>query len=83
MKKLVTIGILVAALAGPASAAGRGGVVRHARVQALCPQSVIFPPGRDYAICGGRFWIRDANGKIVPVSFWRLQHRNDPPDNLP
>ena len=23
------------------------------------------------------------NGKIVPVSFWRLQHRNDPPDNLP
>ena len=82
MFKLATIAALVAALAAPTSAvAVHKAAARHARPLALCPQSVIFPPGRDYAVCGGRFWIRDAQtGKIVPVSFWRLQHRFDPPD---
>jgi hypothetical protein len=83
MKKLATIGALIAALAIPASAAGQRAHLVRARAQALCPQTVVFPPGRDYAICGGRFWIRDANGKIVPVTFWQLQHRNEPPDNRP
>src|SRR5262249_51489058 len=81
MSKLFIIGALVAALAGPASAAGHRSPARHPRGKVLCPQSVIFLPGRAFATCGGRFWIRDPQtGQIVSVPFWRLQHLNDPPD---
>jgi hypothetical protein len=84
MKKLATIGALIAALAIPASAAGQRAHLVRARAQTLCPQTVVFPPGRDYAVCGGRFWIRDPQtGRVMSVSFWRLQHRNYPPDDLP
>ena len=81
MYKLATIAAVVAALAAPAAAAaGHKPTARHARVQALCPQSAVFLSGRDYAVCGGRFWIRDPQtGQVVSVPFWRLQHRNDPP----
>ncbi|HEY6835145.1 MAG TPA: hypothetical protein VI142_01635 [Gaiellaceae bacterium] len=85
MYKLATIAALVAALAAPASALGahKAGAY-HARAKSLCPQSVIFPPGRDFAVCGGRFWIRDPQtGRIEQVSFWQLQHRFDPSDNRP
>jgi hypothetical protein len=81
MRKLVVIGALVAALAASAAnAAGQKAHMHRARAQALCPQSVIFRPDRAYAVCGGRFWIRDPQtGQIEQVSFWRLQHLNDPP----
>lgn len=81
MYKLFIIGALIAALAAPASGAGSGKTGRPIRAQALCPQSAVLLPGRDYMICGGRFWIRaPQTGQLVPVSFWRLQHLNDPAD---
>ena len=84
MYKLATIAALAAALAAPASAVGAHKALHHARAKALCPQSVIFQPGRDFAVCGGRFWIRDPQtGQVVQVSFWQLQHRDDPSDNRP
>jgi hypothetical protein len=84
MKKLAMIGALIAVLSAPASAVGQRAHLVRARAQVLCPQAAIIPPGRDYAVCGGRFWIRDPQtGKIVSVSFWRLQHRNDPGDDRP
>jgi hypothetical protein len=73
--KLVTIGVLVAALAVPASAAGKGIHLHRARVQAACPQIY---PGRPYGMCGGKIWIRDPqSGQFKAISFWRLQHLND------
>jgi hypothetical protein len=82
--KLFIIGALIAALAIPAAASAHRAPARHARIKALCPQSVVFLPGRDYAVCGGRFWIRDPEtGQTVQVSFWRLQHRFDPSSDRP
>ena len=80
MYKLATIAALVAALAAPAaSAVGQRTHAYQARAQALCPHGVIFRPDRIYATCGGRFWIRNPEtGKVEPISFWRLQHLNDP-----
>jgi hypothetical protein len=81
MHKLVIIGTLVVALAGPAGAAAHRAPVRHSGVQALCPQTVIISPARRYTICGGRYWVRDpGTGKVKAVPFWRLQHMNDGPD---
>ena len=35
-------------------------------------------------MCDGKFWIRDPEtGKVVAVSFWRLQHLNDPNPDRP
>jgi hypothetical protein len=84
MYKFAAIGALIAALAVPASAAA-GQRVRagYALDRAPCPQTTVFRPGRNYAMCGGRFWIRDSQtGKVVPVPFWRLQQPNlaDQPD---
>jgi hypothetical protein len=82
--KLVTIGALVAALAAPASAAGQGVRARHAKAQIACPQAVVMIPGRNYGMCGHRFWIRDSKtGQVKAVPFWRLQHQNDPTDDRP
>jgi hypothetical protein len=81
MYKLATIAFLVAALVGPASAAGKRAPVRPRAVQALCAQTVIIPPARGYVFCGGRFWVRDPEtGKVKSIPFWRLQHMNDGPD---
>jgi hypothetical protein len=77
--KLGTIAVLIAAVAAPASAA-----VHRARVhssQASCPQTVVFPQGRAYGTCGGRFWIHDPQtGQLRSISFGRLQHLNEGPD---
>ena len=84
MYKLFTIAALVAALAAPASAVGKGIGPRHARAQLSCPQTVVFQPGRNYGMCGHRYWIRDAQtGQVKAVPFWRLQHQNDPTDDRP
>lgn len=84
MCKLVTIGALLAALAVPAGAAGHGARVRHTRVQISCPQTVVILPGRNYGMCGNRYWIRDAQtGQFEAVFFWRLQHQNDQTDDRP
>lgn len=84
MYKLATIGALVFALAGPASAAGHQTPVRHSGVQAFCPQTVVMVPGRNYGMCGHRFWIRDPKtGQVKAVPFWRLQHQNDPTGDRP
>lgn len=73
--KLVTIGVLVAALAVTASAAGKGIHLHRARVQVACPQIY---PGRPYGMCGGKIWIRDPqSGQLKAISFWTLQHLND------
>ena len=83
MYKLATIGIVVVALAGPASAAGKRAPVRPS-VQTLCAQSVIISPARGYGFCGGRIWVRDPEtGQVVAVSFWRLQNMNRGPDDRP
>ena len=76
--KLVTTGVLIAALAVPAVAAGQGVRARHARAQVACPQIY---PGRPYGMCGGKIWVRDSEtGKFKAISFWKLQHLNDPPN---
>jgi hypothetical protein len=83
MYKLATIGVLVVALAGPASAAGKRAPVRPG-VQALCAKTVTISPARGYGLCGGGFWLRDQEtGKVRAVSFWRLQHMNQGPDDRP
>jgi hypothetical protein len=77
MYKLVTLVALIA-LAIPATALGQKS---HQRSRAVvrCSEEAVFLPGRDYAICGGRFWVRMVQSrKIVAVPFWRLQQGNDP-----
>jgi hypothetical protein len=84
MYKLATIGAMVAALAIPATAAGHGTAARHARAQIACPQSVVMPPGRNYGMCGHRFWVRDPQtGQVKAIPFWRLQRLNDPNGDRP
>jgi len=82
--KLATIGALVAALAVPATAAGQGVAVRHARAQISCLQNVVFPPGRNYGMCGRLFWVRDPHtGQVKAIPFWRLQRLSDPSEDRP
>jgi hypothetical protein len=77
MYKLAALGVLIAALAAPASAVGQR--AHQLRVQPPCPQNAVFQPGRNYAMCDGRFWIREPqSGKVVRVPFWRLQRPSDP-----
>ena len=84
MYKLATIGAMVAALAIPATAAAHGGAGRHARAQIACPQTVVMPPGRNYGLCGHKFWVRDAqSGQVKSIPFWRLQRLNDPNEDRP
>jgi hypothetical protein len=78
MFKLVTLVSLLAALAIPASALGQSSH-RQSRAVVRCSEEAVFLPGRDYAICGGRFWVRMAEAhRLVAVPFWRLQQGNDP-----
>jgi hypothetical protein len=80
MYKLITIGALVVALVGPASASGKRAPVRPS-AQALCAKTVIISPAGGYGLCGGRYWVRNSEtGKVRAVPFWRLQHMNDGPD---
>ena len=84
MYKLATIGAMVAALAIPATAAAHGNSGRHARAQIACPQSVVILPGRGYAMCGGRFFVRNPQtGLVKAIPFWRLQRLNDPREDQP
>jgi hypothetical protein len=84
MYKLFTIGALVAALAAPASAAAQGLRVRHASAQAACLQTVVILPGRNYGMCGHRFWVLDPQtGQVKAIPFWRLQRLNDPNEDRP
>ena len=77
MYKLVALGVLIAALAAPAGAIGKRSP--QPRVQVSCSQRAVFMPNRSYAICDGRFWIRELEtGQVVRVPFWRLQQPNDP-----
>jgi hypothetical protein len=79
MYKFAAIGALIAALAVPAGAAGKQVRGNHARDRASCTQPGDFRPLRNYAICAGRFWIRDPEtGKVMAISFGRLQHINEP-----
>jgi hypothetical protein len=81
MDKLFTIAALVAALAVPASAGGQGVRVRHPDDQIACPHIL---PGRPYGFCGGRIWVRDPQGgQYKAISFWKLQHLNDPNEDRP
>ncbi len=82
MYKFAVIGALIAALAVPASAAGQRVRAGHHRDSASCRQIAVFMPGRNYAMCSGRFWIRDPQtGSVVATSFWRLQQpSNSNPD---
>ena len=73
MYKLITIGALVVALAGPASAAGKRAPVRPS-AQTLCATTISISPARGYGFCGGRYWVRDPEtGKVTPVPFWRFR----------
>jgi hypothetical protein len=84
MYKLATIGALVAALAVPASAAGHGIRQHRVRAQVLCPQTVVILPGRNYGVCGHRFWVRDPEtGQLETMPFGRMQHMNQRPDDHP
>jgi hypothetical protein len=78
MFKLVTLVALIAALAIPASALGQHSR-QHSRAVVRCSEEAVFLPGRNYAICGGRFWVRMVQGRrLVAVPFWKLQQGNDP-----
>lgn len=83
MKKLATIGTLVAALAVPASAAGH--TIRPPRVhaQVACPQTVVIMPGRGYGFCGGQLWFRDprTGGLTTGPAFWRHEPLDRPDDH--
>ena len=82
MYKLAALGILILALAAPANAMGKR--APRPQAQLSCPQRVIFRPGRNYAICDGKFWVRLAETRqVVSVPFWRLQLGNNPDPNRP
>jgi hypothetical protein len=84
ISKFFTIGAVVAALAAPTTAAGHGVRARHARGQISCPQAVVFPPRRNYGVCGHRFWVRDPqSGQVKAIPFWRLQRLSDPSEDRP
>jgi hypothetical protein len=79
MYRFAIIGVLVAALAVPASAAANGLRARRAHAQTACLQALIVPPNRNYSICGSRYLVRDpATGKVHAVPFWRLQQGYGP-----
>jgi hypothetical protein len=83
MLKLVTLVAFIAALAIPASALGQRSH-QHSRAVVKCSEEAVFLPGRDYAICGGRFWVRLAQTRqVVAVPFWRLQLGPNPDPNRP
>ena len=84
MYKLVALGVLIVALAVPTSAFGQGVRPSQALARASCLQPLVFHHGRNYAMCAGRFWIRDPQtGKVVAVPFWRLQQPQPFNPNLP
>jgi hypothetical protein len=79
MYKFAALVVLIAALAFPASAVGQR--AQQVRAQVSCPQVAVFPPGRKFAVCDGRFWIHEPlTGKVVRVPFWRLQQPSDDPN---
>ena len=86
MSRLAIIGIVLAGLVAPATAAGNLGAKRaHAQRQAVraCLHAPVFPAGRNATLCGPRVfrngitvWVRDpATGTIVPISGgkWRTE----------
>jgi hypothetical protein len=84
MYKFAVIGALIVAFAVPTSAFGQRVRPSQALDRASCLQALVFQHGRNYAMCGGRFWIRDPQtGKLVAVPFWRLQQPQPFNPNLP
>jgi hypothetical protein len=81
MSKLAIIGIVIAGLVAPATAAGSNGARRahlHYRqtVRACLQVQPIFPPGKNAAVCGLTVWVRDsASGTVIPVPMgkWRTE----------
>ncbi len=87
MSKLAIIGIVIAGLATPATAAANHGAAKarphHRQTVRSCLQAPIFPPGKDATMCGPQVfrngitvWVRDpATGVIVPISGgkWRTE----------
>ena len=84
MYKFAVIGALIVAFAVPTSAIGQRVRAGQALDRASCLQPLVFRQGRSYAMCGGRFWIRDPQtGRVVAVPFWRLQQPQPFNPNLP
>jgi hypothetical protein len=81
MYKLAALGTLILALAAPANAIGKRSP--QPRAQQSCSQRVIFRPGRNYALCDGKFWIPGTEEQVVSVPFWRLQLGPNPDPNRP
>jgi hypothetical protein len=87
MTKLAIIGIVIAGLATPATAAVSSGTdgaqARTAKSVRSCVQTPVFPPGKNATLCGPRVfrngitvWYRDpASGTIVPIpgGKWRTE----------
>ena len=79
--KLAIIGIVIAGLVAPATAAGSNGARRahpHYRqtVRACLQVQPIVPPGRNATVCGLTVWVRDsASGAVIPVPMgkWRTE----------
>jgi hypothetical protein len=87
MTKLAIIGLVIAGLATPATAAGNHGAKRahpyRAHAVRVCLHAPVFKPGKNVTLCGPRVfrngitvWVRDpATGTIVPIpgGKWRTE----------
>jgi hypothetical protein len=78
MVKLAIIGIVVAGLVAPATAAGthRAKIARAQAARACLQVRPIFPPGKNATVCGLTVWVRDpATGAVIPVAMgkWRTE----------
>ena len=87
MSKFAIIGLVIAGLASPATAANIHGAKRahpyRADAVRACMHAPVFAPGRTVTLCGPRVfrngitvWVRDpATGTIVPIpgGKWRTE----------
>jgi hypothetical protein len=80
MTKLAIIGIVLAGLVAPATAAGNHGAkiayAQRQTVRACLQVRPIFPPGKNATVCGLTVWVRDpATGAVIPVPMgkWRTE----------
>ena len=85
MTKLAIIGLVIAGLASPATAATIHGAKRAHSQHAVraCMHAPVFAPGKNATLCGPRIfrngitvWVRDsASGAIVPIpgGKWRTE----------
>ena len=85
MSKFAIIGLVIAGLASPATAANIHGVKRahpyRADAVRACMHAPVFAPGKNATLCGPRVfrngitvWVRDsASGTIVPIPYGKLR----------